>query len=148
MNAVLRWAKSYGIVDHGLLHGRYLHRMSPAAMSLYLFLCVVANKEGRSFYAPTTIMDILRFNSDTFDKALGELTGLALVDYRRPHFCLINIIEDKSHDQRPAQSNPVPQRPPEPVVQANCQATWHLAKHSLPSILGAIKKQGGQNGHS
>lgn len=142
---MLRWAKSYGIVDHGLLHGRYLHRMSPVAMSLYLFLCVVANKEGRSFYAPVTIMDILRFNSGTFDKALVELTGLALVDYRSPHFCLINI-EDKSHDRRSSQSNPLPQRPPAPVIQANRQTTLHLAKHSLPSVLRAIKKQGGQDG--
>ncbi|OGP96081.1 MAG: hypothetical protein A2157_19010 [Deltaproteobacteria bacterium RBG_16_47_11] len=37
----MRWARSYSIIDHQILHGRYLHRLSHESISLYLFLVVV-----------------------------------------------------------------------------------------------------------
>ena len=46
----MRWAKSYSIVDHGLLHGGYFHRLSHEAPSLYLFLVVVGDRDGKSYY--------------------------------------------------------------------------------------------------
>jgi len=52
---MMRQAKSYSIIDHYLLHGGYLHRLSHEAMVLYLFLALVGDKSGRSFYADATI---------------------------------------------------------------------------------------------
>jgi hypothetical protein len=98
-----RWARSYGIVDHQLLHGRYLHRMSPETMSLYLFLCVVSDSQGKSFYGERTVMDILRLNAVSFQRALGELKQLSLVDYRRPYFRLSNLDQNQemeTHERR------------------------------------------------
>lgn len=87
----MRWAKSYSIVDHQLLHGGYLHRLSHEAMCLYLFLVVVGDRHGRSFYADTTIMEILRLDSTQLNKAKAELQTEGLIYYQRPYWFLRNI---------------------------------------------------------
>jgi hypothetical protein len=56
----MRSARSYSIVDHALYHGGYLHRLSHEAMALYLFLLVVGDRDGRSFYGEATLGEILR----------------------------------------------------------------------------------------
>jgi hypothetical protein len=87
----MRWAKSYGIVDHQLLHGKYLHRMTLEGLSLYLFLVVVSDREGRSYYGDRTIQEILRLTPSQWMGALDELLSLKLIDYRRPYFWLKNL---------------------------------------------------------
>lgn len=82
----MRWARSYSIVDHQLLHGGYLHRLSHEAMSLYLFLVVVGDREGRSFYAESTIGEILRLDRAALETARAALLEEGLVDFRKPHW--------------------------------------------------------------
>jgi hypothetical protein len=82
----MRWARSFSIVDHMLLHGGYLGRLSHAAMGLYLFLVVVGDREGRSFYSEARVMEILRFTEETFTAAREQLMGEGLIDYRRPYW--------------------------------------------------------------
>ena len=87
----MRWAKSYSIIDHEILHGGYLHRLSHGAMILYLFLAVVGNREGRSFYADSTIMEILRLSDRQLTNARMQLTKEGLIDYKRPYWWVKNI---------------------------------------------------------
>jgi len=87
----MRWAKSYSIIDHQILHGRYLHRLSHEAICLYLFLVVVGDREGKSFYSDVTIMDILRLTSTEFNNARLELEKERLIYYRRPYWIVRNI---------------------------------------------------------
>lgn len=89
----MRWAKSYSIIDHELLHQGYLHRLSHEAMALYLFLVVVSDREGKSFYNETTIIMILRFSKEIFVQVLKELIDANLIEYRRPYFWVKNISE-------------------------------------------------------
>jgi hypothetical protein len=91
----MRWAKSYSIIDHQLLHGGYLHRLSHKAMVLYLFLVVVGDREGKSFYADPTIMEILRLDREGLEAARLELETEGLIYYRRPYHFLRNIEGDK-----------------------------------------------------
>jgi len=58
----MRWARSYSIIDHQILHGRYLHRLTHEALALYLFLVVVGDRQGRSFYADRSTTEILRLS--------------------------------------------------------------------------------------
>lgn len=92
----MRRAKSYSIIDHQILHGGYLHRLSHDAMILYLFLVVVGDREGRSFYADTTIIDILRLDREELEAARLELETEGLIYYLRPYYFLRNIEEDKN----------------------------------------------------
>jgi hypothetical protein len=89
----MRWANSYSIVDHNILHGGYLHRLSHEAMALYLFLVVVGNRDGRSFYSDGTIMEIVRLDKGELNLARKELIGEGLIDYRRPYWQVKNISE-------------------------------------------------------
>jgi hypothetical protein len=87
----MRWAKSYSIVDHQLLHQGFFHHLSVEALALYLFLIVVSDREGKSYYAERTLIDILRLPPERFSTALVELTHSGLIDYRRPYFWVKNL---------------------------------------------------------
>lgn len=93
----MRWAKSYSIIDHQILHNGYLHRLSHEAMILYLFLVVVGDREGRSFYADTTIMDILRLDSTGLSSARLELEAEGLIYCRGLYYFVRNIEAGKDH---------------------------------------------------
>lgn len=95
-----RFAKSYSIVDHQLLHGGYLSRMTHEAMVLYLFLVVVGDKEGRSFYADKTIMGLLRLSASQLDSARKQLLSENLIGYHRPYFWVKNIQGGENHVKR------------------------------------------------
>ena len=92
----MRRAKSYSIVDHELLHGGYLQRLSHEAMVLYLFLVVVGDRDGRSFYKEETIQDILRLSQRKLISARSQLTGEGLIEYRRPYW-LVTTIQGGCH---------------------------------------------------
>jgi hypothetical protein len=82
----MRRARSYSIVDHELLHGGYLHRLSHQALALYLFLVVVGDREGKSYYAERTIASILRLSDVQLTAATDQLIDLSLIEYRRPYW--------------------------------------------------------------
>ena len=136
---IMRWLKSYGIVDHQLLDGKYLHKLTHAALSLYLFLVVVADKNGRSFYGETTIMDILRFDAIAFHAALQELIMFKLVEYRRPYFILLNL--ETHHDRRHQKPCAVPQRDKRTLSQANSHRAGPDQIHSNQDILREISRK-------
>lgn len=58
---------------------------------MYLFLVVVGDREGRSFYGDTTIVEILRLDSKKLDSARLELLREGLIDYRSPYWWVKNI---------------------------------------------------------
>ncbi len=93
----MRRAKSYSIVDHELLHGGYLQRLSHEAMILYLFLVVVGDRDGWSFYREDTIRDILRLTERQLVNARAQLTREGLIEYRRPYWWVTTIRGGKGH---------------------------------------------------
>ena len=82
----MRQAKSYSIVDHRLLHGGFLARLTHRALALYLFLCVVGDLDGRSFYSDQSVCKILRFSFTETISARSELIRAGLIDYRSPYW--------------------------------------------------------------
>ncbi len=96
----MRWARSYSIIDHQLLHGGWLHRLSHESMVLYLFLVVVGDREGKSFYGDARIMDILRLDWERFDAARSELIREGLIDYRRPYWWVKDIHDERGDGKR------------------------------------------------
>lgn len=89
----MRRAKSYSIIDHAFLHGGYFHRLSHQALSLYLFLVVVSDRDGKSYYSERTIADILRLEGDAFRGARQELLESGLISFSSPYFWVKNISE-------------------------------------------------------
>lgn len=87
----MRTAQSYSIVDHRLLRGGYLARLSHESMALYLFLVVVGDREGRSFYGDATICGILRLSARVLDGVRQELVFSGLIRYRRPYWWVLSL---------------------------------------------------------
>jgi hypothetical protein len=87
----MRRAKSYSIVDHQLLHGGYLNKLDHKSSALYLFLIVVSDREGKSYYSPHKIMKIVQLTADEFQKSLSKLIHLKLVQHRHPNFFIESI---------------------------------------------------------
>lgn len=112
----MREAKSYSIVDHALLHGGYLGRLSHAALSLYLFLAVVGDRDGRSFYSEASICGILRLGARELGASRAELIQAGLVRYRRPYWWVESLTRalPSAAPLRPCAAEPVFQREDRP----------------------------------
>src|SRR4030065_1158704 len=93
----MRWARSYSIIDHQILHGGYLNRLSHESMILYLFLVVVGDRQGRSFYSERSIMEILRLSGPKLNHAREELISEGLISYRRPYWEAKKKPQGRSH---------------------------------------------------
>ncbi len=55
-------------------------------MALYLFLVVVGDREGRSFYSERSVSEILRLDNLGLRQAREELISEGLIGYRRPYW--------------------------------------------------------------
>ena len=53
-------------------------------MILYLFLVVVGDRQGRSFYSDRSITEILRLSAPQLYHAREQLISEGLISYRRP----------------------------------------------------------------
>jgi hypothetical protein len=100
----MRWAKSYSIVDHQLLHGGYLQRLSHAALALYLFLVVVGDRGGRSFYSEASVMEILRLSQEALASARLQLIAEGLIEYRRPYWWVKTLCPESGPKRQPPQA--------------------------------------------
>jgi hypothetical protein len=98
-----RAAKSYSIIDHEILHGGYLGRLSTEALALYLFLTVVGDGYGKSFYADFTVEMILRFNAVQLDLARKDLIQEGLIKYQKPYWIVKELtLPAGVHDRKAA----------------------------------------------
>jgi hypothetical protein len=86
-----RQAKSYSIVDHYLLHGGYLSRLEHRSLILYLFLVVVGNSYGKSFYSARSVSKTLRMSVEEVSFARNELIKEHLIDYSHPHWRVLTL---------------------------------------------------------
>jgi hypothetical protein len=93
----MRWAESYSIIDHQILHGGYLKRLSHESMVLYLFLVVVSDRQGRSFYSDRSVTEILRLTGQNLNQARNELISESLISYRKPYWQIKNITQRRSN---------------------------------------------------
>ena len=136
----MRWAHSYSIIDHQLLHAGHLARLSHEALSLYLFLVVVGDRDGRSFYGQERVCSVLRLNGRRYNEARRELLNARLIAERGPYTWVLNL-GGKNHEQRRTEK--------QDKVPARCRAAnqppdraraWNLAGTVLADMLGQIRR--------
>lgn len=140
----MRRAKSYSIVDHNLLHGGYLKRMCREGMALYLFLVVVGDRNGRSFYSDLSVMEILRLDDMELRHAREELCAMRLIDYRRPYWYVSDISEQGGeYDGRGNAKGKVSQGGNEAVVSPDRERDRDIAKERIKAISRMLWKNRG-----
>lgn len=78
---VRRIAGSFAWIDHRLLRNGYLAVMTHPEQSLYLFLTLVADRHGVSFYRQEKIGDVLGMDAQAFAVARDRLVELQLLAF-------------------------------------------------------------------
>ena len=74
-------SSTFGWVDSKLLTEGWLAAMRPEEIAVYLFLCLVANQQGVSWYRRDRIRDALNLSEDETRRALARLCELDLIAY-------------------------------------------------------------------
>src|SRR3990170_8700669 len=130
----MRWARSYSIIDHQILHGRYLHRLSHESMILYLFLVVVGDRQGRSFYSDRSVTEILRLSGPKLHHAREELISEALVSYKRPYWEVKNLTQRRDHGRDDKADDPLSSGRPKTELLPDPRPDRDIAKACLAHI--------------
>ncbi len=130
----MRWARSYSIIDHQILHGGYLRRLSHESMILYLFLVVVGDRQGRSFHADRSVTEILRLSGQELDHARRELISEGLISYRKPYWQVENIAQRRSHGRDDKADHSLSSGRPEVELLSDTGSDRDIAKASLAHI--------------
>jgi hypothetical protein len=73
--------KSFAWIDHRLLRSGYLPVMTHPDQALYLFLALVADRHGVSFYRKEKICDALGLDWGDFEVARDRLIDLQLIAF-------------------------------------------------------------------
>ena len=79
---VRRPGGAFGWLDARLLHDGWLVRLGPDATAVLLFLALVADHQGASFYGREKMAVQLGLDRAEIDRALDRLLDLDLVDHR------------------------------------------------------------------
>lgn len=74
----------FGWVDHRLVREHYVERCSNGALALYLFLVVVSDGDGVSWWSERSLASRLGMELDRLRQARAELEAADLVAYEPP----------------------------------------------------------------
>jgi hypothetical protein len=88
---VRRVPSRFSWLDQGLVREGRLRGLSHAAHSLYLFLAIVADAEGLSWYGDRRVMEELGLGGTQLAGARGELLAADLVAYRAPLYQVLAL---------------------------------------------------------
>jgi len=89
----------FGWVDHRLVRDRYVERCSTTALAFYLFLVVVANADGVSYWGDTAACEHLRIGLAELKEARSELVEADLIAYDKP-ICQLLQLPKYAKEQR------------------------------------------------
>jgi hypothetical protein len=74
-------SSAFGWVDARLLKDGWLAAMEPSDIAVYLFLCLVANQQGVSWYRRDRIRAALNLSEEETRRSLRRLIELDLIAY-------------------------------------------------------------------
>lgn len=83
-------------LDQRLVGDTHLRRCSRSAQGFYLFLAVISDSQGLSFYSDRSIRQHLNMEQDELVLARHELIELALLLYEHPLYQLLSLDPHKS----------------------------------------------------
>lgn len=78
-------------IDHALVQRHLIDRCDARAAALYLFLVTVADAQGLSYYAGSTLMQRLHLSTEELGAARQQLIDLDLVAYEAPLYQVLAI---------------------------------------------------------
>jgi hypothetical protein len=119
-----RVPQQFSWVDQRLVRERYIDQLSSHACALYLFLVTVADAQGLSYYAESSLCQRLSMTSTEFHQARQGLITRGLVAYRHPLYQVLALDRDAL---RPAAERPTESDDDEPVdLKAVFKQIWEV----------------------
>jgi hypothetical protein len=115
-------------------------------MILYLFLVVVGDPQGRSFYSDRSITEILRLSGPKLHHAREELISEGLISYRRPYWEIKNIPQRRDHGRNDKTDDPLSSGRPGTEFLSDPGPDRDLAKTRLAHISRILSGQEGKEG--
>jgi hypothetical protein len=83
--------QQFSWVDQRLVRERYIDQLSPQACALYLLLVTVADAQGLSYYADSSLCQRLSLTGTELHQARQALITLGLVAYQRPLYQVLAL---------------------------------------------------------
>ena len=83
--------EGFGWVDHRLVRKGYLKDRSRDSLALYLFLVIVADADGVSYYSDESLCDQLYYTTSELKSSRIELVNAELVAYRKPFYQVLEL---------------------------------------------------------
>lgn len=84
-------AQGFSWIDRRLIADGFAPDLPQHELLLYLFLCLVADQHGLSFYGDRRISEILKLSGDRLDHARRELEKRDLIVYRYPLYQVLSL---------------------------------------------------------
>lgn len=78
-------------MDHRLVRKGYFKERSREALALYLFLVIVADADGVSYYSENSLCEHLNFTSSELATSHEELIKAELAAYRKPFYQVLAL---------------------------------------------------------
>ena len=83
--------EQFSWVDHRLIRDRHIDLLSHESAALYLFLVTVADSQGLSYYADSSLCERLAMDAVTLASARACLLKSKLVAYKRPLYQVLAL---------------------------------------------------------
>lgn len=112
---------SFAFLEHRFLRDGFWSSLNPQECLLYVFLVLVADRNGLSYYGYDKICTLLRFTLDDYVVARNALIEKDLIAFDGHLFQVLSLPD------KPAQARPPPQTTP----QADSAAIAQLVRKSL-----------------
>lgn len=82
---------SFSWIDHRFITGGFLHDLSTIEILLYLFLVVVSDRNGLSFYYDDRMASLLKIDLASLGKAREGLILRSLIAYEPPLYQVLSL---------------------------------------------------------
>jgi hypothetical protein len=131
---IRRPSKGFGWVDHRIVKGGYLEAMGPGEASVYLLLCVVADRYGISFYRGGKLARLLNRPAATIEPALANLCQMGLIAISGRYVQVLDVDEiERARRPHPTAPGPAARHTPSaPAESASEPAAVILARLPAP----------------
>jgi hypothetical protein len=90
---VRRISSGFGWIDHRIVREHYVERCSHAALALYLFLVVVSDGDGVSWWGERSIAKRLGMETDRLRQARAELEAADMIAYESGTWQVLELRE-------------------------------------------------------
>ena len=97
-NSRIRYIRqcTFGWIDHNFLHYDYVQYLSKESLLLYFFLCLVADRNGCSYYDYERICNYLKVNLEQFMDARHQLIEESLIITKDSVYQVLSLSKRKA----------------------------------------------------